>query len=385
MNILYFYSTMITEVQITCIVLMGLITLFLVFSLPRYTIAGKVLDFARKLLAVGTFLVMIHFIFQYVLHKAENDIEDIRSMANMLFGIPITYFVDMSYLYLLRKGRILKLEWTYGPATFFFCLLLFIITLLSKESRLTLPLTNKIAAIIYATVLIFYCMLQLWEYFKIRRALRTENDPSQKALLRWTQYSMFTLIVIGLGFPFMTFNSNLLMRSFYGILSISSAFFYILCFIGYSLNYTTKTILSPIRAEEYEAKKKKEQQINDKKMEVMVSVADEFIKSEYYLQAGITIKDVAVRMGISCNMLKVWLHSTKYEKFNNWITYLRIEKSKELLLNNPYLNSEEIAEQCGFCDRQYFQQLFKKQEGISPYKWIKERQFPDLQNEKEED
>ena len=383
MNISYFYSTMITEVQITCIVLMGLITLFLVFSLPRNTTAGKVLDSARKLLAGGTFLVMIHFIFQYTLHKAENDIEDIRTMANMLFGIPISYLVDMSYLYLLRKGKLQKLEWGYGPATFLFSLLLFILALLGKDSHLTLPFANQIAAIVYATVLIYYCLLQLLEYFRIRHAIRTNQDHSQKALLKWTKYSMFTLIIIGLGFPFMTFNSNLLMRSFYGILSISSAFFYTLCFIGYSLNYTTKTNLSPICEEENEAKKKKEQ-MDDRRMEVMGSVADDFIKSEYYLQAGITIKDAAVHMGISCNMLKVWLHSTKYEKFNNWITHLRIEKSKELLLNSPYLNSEEIAEQCGFCDRQYFQQLFKKQEGISPYKWLKERQFPDIHSERKE-
>ena len=373
----YFYSTMITEVQITCIVLMGLITLFLAFSLHRYTANEKVINNARKLLTGGTILVMIHFTFQYILHKNENNVEDTRTMFNMIFGIPITYFVDLSYLYLQREGRIQKIEWLYGPSVFFLSILILAIALLSKQTEVTLPFANKITAIIYSTVLIYYGALQLFEYFKIRRTLGNDHTHYLRTLLKWTKFSMFTVIVVSLGFPFMTFNTNLLMRSLYGILSISSAFFYILCFIGFCLNYSIKTnVAFAISKAE---KEEKGQTATDQKTELMASIAEDFVRSGYYLQAGITVKDVAIRMGVSCNMLKSWLHSTEYDKFNTWITYLRIEKSKELLVNNPYLNSEEIAEQCGFCDRQYFQQLFKKQEGVSPYKWLKEKQLSNLQ------
>ena len=77
-------------------------------------------------------------------------------------------------------------------------------------------------------------------------------------------------------------------------------------------------------------------------------------------------------MDIPTNRLKVWLQGTEYEKFSNWITFLRIDKAKELMLQNPESNIEEIAEQCGFCDRPYFSRQFTKQEGISPSKWTKE-------------
>ena len=375
---------MITEVQITYIILMGLITLFLTFSLPRYTASEKVLDDARKLLAGGTLLVMIHFIFQYILHKRENNVEDIRTVFNMIFGIPITYLVNISYLYLQRKGQIKRIEWFFGPATFVLNILIFIIALSGSNSQVTIPFANKITAIIYSSVIIYYCVLQLLEYLKIKHSIEENKDLSQKTLIKWTKYSMFSVVIIGFGFPFMTFNTNLMMRSFYGVLSISSAFFYILCFIGYCLNYNFKTNLVTTAPNPVKTVPEKEQPTEIQRTDLIETIADDFVKSGYYLQTGITVKDVAVQMGISCNMLKTWLHTTKFEKFSNWITFLRIEKSKELLLNNPYLNSEEIAEQCGFCDRQYFQQLFKKQEGVSPCRWLKEKQTAEIQATKME-
>ncbi len=48
-----------------------------------------------------------------------------------------------------------------------------------------------------------------------------------------------------------------------------------------------------------------------------------------------------------------------------YITQLRVEKAKELLITNRYKVSE-IAEMCGFENVYYFSNVFKKQVGVSP-------------------
>jgi two-component system response regulator YesN len=51
--------------------------------------------------------------------------------------------------------------------------------------------------------------------------------------------------------------------------------------------------------------------------------------------------------------------------FSDYLTRIRIEKSK-LLLVNPYLRIAQIAEQVGYPDEKYFSKVFKKMTGRSP-------------------
>lgn len=55
---------MLTEVQISCTVLMTLMSFILMFTLPRYIIMDKVYNYARKLLICGSILVAAHFTIQ---------------------------------------------------------------------------------------------------------------------------------------------------------------------------------------------------------------------------------------------------------------------------------------------------------------------------------
>ena len=51
--------------------------------------------------------------------------------------------------------------------------------------------------------------------------------------------------------------------------------------------------------------------------------------------------------------------------FNEYISTIRIEYAKELLLTtNQKVN--EIAEECGFSSASYFNVVFRKQVGVSP-------------------
>ena len=62
-------NLLISEVQITCLVLIGMITLFLSFVIDRYTVVGKHYTCTRKILTLATFLVTVHFTVQYWLYK----------------------------------------------------------------------------------------------------------------------------------------------------------------------------------------------------------------------------------------------------------------------------------------------------------------------------
>lgn len=52
--------------------------------------------------------------------------------------------------------------------------------------------------------------------------------------------------------------------------------------------------------------------------------------------------------------------------FNPWLTSLRIDEAKRLLREHPDWSNDTIAQLCGFSSRSYFQNVFRKQTGITP-------------------
>ena len=365
-------DNLITEVHITFIVLMGLATLYLTCVHPILIKENKTYRVSRILLAIGTFSIVLHFIVQYAIHKRLDDPAELRTQINLVFGIPIAYFFNLSFLYLFRQKEIGRAVWYYAPMM----LILAIITLL-------LPTKDHIPTILiwcmYASTLVYYALMMLLYYLRDKKAGMIENEPlALKPFLQMTRRSLFIMVIMTFTFPLMTFSPNLFYRSLCGLLSLSICTF---CILGFTFlgikGYNTigeDESQADLKNQTDAAKKERLQMsMSTERRERMDKAVEEFIQGEHYLQASITLKEAADLMNVSCNMLQIWLKSTEYQKFNNWITTLRIEKSKELILKYPEMTNEEIAERCGFCDRQYFSRQFSKQEGVTPSKWLKDR------------
>jgi two-component system, response regulator YesN len=91
--------------------------------------------------------------------------------------------------------------------------------------------------------------------------------------------------------------------------------------------------------------------------------ADEFIRKNYTCDLSVGV--VAEHVGKTPNYFS---HLFKREfgiSFKEYVTRLRIDKAKELILNTNEL-IYEIGGKVGFCDYTYFTQVFKKMEGFSP-------------------
>ena len=346
---------------------MGLISLFLTFAISRYTVVGKVYDHARIILTWGTFMVMIHFIVQYILHKyAPSDEECLRTIVNLSFGIPLSYFFNMSNYYLLRKGKVEKIMWLTAPV----CFGLSVIILVSGFISGYLDIAVKLMSVIYAFTLIYYAVAQVKQYRCVMCSIHSGEDVSLYPYIKWIRCSLFLMIGIPFGFPIMTFNTDLLMRSLYGILSISIGFFYVLSFMGYGLNGNSKSE----KVTEGEVKRsavKRTTVVADEKQELIKQKIEQFVKNESFIRNGITQKEAADEMGITVYRLKQWLGNSEFETFSRWIVYLRLKKSMTMLKEYPNLTSDEVADRCGFCDRQYFQRSFRKWMGVTPSQWVK--------------
>ena len=52
-----------------------------------------------------------------------------------------------------------------------------------------------------------------------------------------------------------------------------------------------------------------------------------------------------------------------------YLTALRINQAKMLLMDSSFVSIADVAEKCGFHDSFYFSNCFRKSEGISPIRF----------------
>ncbi len=101
------------------------------------------------------------------------------------------------------------------------------------------------------------------------------------------------------------------------------------------------------------------------------SVLDDIL---YYIdhnyQTNIKLESIAPLFGYNSAYLGKIFNKTVGESFNSYVDHMRIEHSKELLLENK-LKVYEIAEQVGYKNVDYFHKKFKKYVGESPAEFRK--------------
>jgi len=87
---------------------------------------------------------------------------------------------------------------------------------------------------------------------------------------------------------------------------------------------------------------------------------------EKNLSSDISLTEIAQVIGVTpshlCRMFKKCYNMSVFQ----FLTNMRIQKSKQLLTQHPGMKIKEISKKAGYNDASYFSMVFKKLEGITP-------------------
>lgn len=91
-----------------------------------------------------------------------------------------------------------------------------------------------------------------------------------------------------------------------------------------------------------------------------------------FTQNDISLGTVAEAVGVSANHLSRLFSSSTGSTFIEFLTEVRMEKAKDMLLTTEAPGSE-IALDVGYSDPHYFYYIFKKTQGMTPKEFRQER------------
>ncbi|MFZ5968489.1 MAG: response regulator [Bacillota bacterium] len=95
----------------------------------------------------------------------------------------------------------------------------------------------------------------------------------------------------------------------------------------------------------------------------LISQAIKYIHEKYH--ENISLDDVAKEMNMSYHYFSKFFKESVGKNFVDYLTDLRIEKSKEML-KDPAISVKEICYEIGYSDPNYFSKIFKKVTGMTP-------------------
>ena len=109
--------------------------------------------------------------------------------------------------------------------------------------------------------------------------------------------------------------------------------------------------------------------ITEQEMNKIQHALDKWVKEKRYREYDKTREQIAKELKTTKEMLHMFFVTRMSVDFKTWRTRLRIEEAKVLLLENPEMSINIVAELSGFSDRSNFHRQFTKIVGCSPKQW----------------
>ncbi len=332
---------------------------------------------SRQIMGIAMLLLSanysVHFFFGIRFKNADSAILMNMStyfLCYSLFSSALIMLLDRFYI---TKRRV----WTH-------IILWIIFSTLSGVVLLLLPsgIMQKFSLFALAAwLVVFGVVLARRVIIAYRRAIRIFNETQADdigAYIEWLSIFTYWALIFGVGCGLLTF----LPDEYVFIWILSSIPFYSYLFYSYQ-NYllfyeqVENAFEQDIQSEEelltnseteHEIVSEKEV---PKSYTEFIERVDNWIKTDGYVQQGLTIKELSEILYTNRTYLSAYIKTTYKMTFREWITSLRLEYAKNILKEHPEINIQKLAESSGFLSQSNFIKLFSEKEGCTPAKWKK--------------
>ena len=370
------------QMQFTAIVLMILLMLKLLM-LPVRVTTNAIVNRSRCLMTVGMVLIAVQFLLQYSLRLRAMGVTQ-AVMFNLALFVPASWVLSLAILYLQRQGRVNVLDRWLGFVTW-----MMVLVVLGVAAAIDgQPLLSDTPELHKAEIIASGCFMMMvayyvWRHLKnlkaMRQALDNYYDRDMDGLLHWMRMSVIILPVMGLMVPLLIFVQSPLLAVF-ALLFFAGIFYLIDSFCSYAVSSAPMKVQEAESSEESREKSEKianaaecvDCSASGLSLEATQRVehaVSEWLNKGCHLQTGMKLPTAAEGIGVPQYLLTAWLRQQNL-KYAEWLTNLRIEEAKRILVEHPDWSNEAIAQQCGFADRSYFQKKFKEKTGLSPADFI---------------
>ena len=225
-------------------------------------------------------------------------------------------------------------------------------------------------------VSVFYCI-----YMIIQEMIRRKNMLETMAatdLLPYVRYSRASVIILWLAvlaMPVAIFSTTLLY--IVGPAVLLALLFFNLTFIALGSSYIpTEELLDKEeenqRSGEENQRNEEEkhlQQLSEERRNFIQNRLDQWCMDLGYKDCNVNMLTLSRTLCVSKNELSLFFDQCLHSNFRIWLSEIRLNAAKKMMLEYPDYSNDIISAECGFSCRTHLYRIFKTKEGCSPTEW----------------
>ncbi len=369
--------------QFACFIFMLINALILGITHLHMKWVNRRYEWSRWLILAGMLGLAIQYLLQMLLgFRAKSD--DLGAVFNILVYTPCFTTISMGIYnieatHVNRRKMNIVCTCIYAAIIAVFCI--------GYSNSGSLNIGNWL----YAMLVLFganvaYCIYMIMiEMRKRKKMLELMTGDEMLPYVRYARASIFALFFSTLTMPFAILSTTLLY--IIGPLALLSILFFNLSFVAMGFNYVPTEELLDKEEEESAAladeitessngqdaesadSKETLPSFSQERQAAIKEKLDKWCEELGYKDTTVNMFTLSRSLNISKNELSRYFTSCLNSTFRIWLSEVRFEAAKKMMLDYPDYNNDIISAECGFSSRSYLYRIFKEKEGCSPTVW----------------
>lgn len=349
---------------------------FLVARLPEKPIYENYRH-SRRIMGAAMLLLSANYA-AHMLLQLRFSHPDIAICMNLSTYYLAAWLFSSALISLLKKGYTTRYRWALHISSWLtFTAISGLVLLAMNEGR-----SKVIGMLILAAWFLIYAFnlarTLLQTYHRAVKVVDDYHSDHISAYIKWLSVFTYWAVIYGIGCGILTFIPDRFV--YLWILSSIPFYIYLYCsYMNYLLFYEQIETILEIQEEAQENEIAAADGEERKAPPYYISIEKnltQWISHNGFTHPGLTIEDLAVEIGTNRTYLSGYIKSTYDTTFRDWISEMRLEYAKTMMLNHPELTIAVVSESSGFLSLSYFTRIFTEKEECSPAKWRKSR-LPD--------
>ena len=354
--------------QFACFIFMLVNAFFVALSHLHVRWESKRYERSRWMIVVALIGLAIQYAVQMVFgFRAMHD--DLGAVVNILIYTPCFSLISLGIYNIettssnLRK-MILMCSGIYAAIIVVFCVGISLHQSLYIREGLYLMLALFCISVIYCISMI------LREMIRRKNMLETMAATDMLPYVRYSRASVIILWLAILAMPVAIFSTTLLY--IVGPAVLLALLFFNLTFIALGNSYIpTEELLD--KEEKIQrcggGREKPLQQLSEERRNFIQNSLDQWCMDLGYKDCNVNMLTLSRTLCISKNELSLFFDQCLHSNFRIWLSEIRLNAAKKMMLEYPDYSNDIISAECGFSCRTHLYRIFKTKEGCSPTEW----------------
>lgn len=343
---------------------------------------SRIYERSRWMLFAAMSLFTLHFFLQMRFGFRATS-ADIGALVNFVFYAPVGFLTSMSQLNLEYSGRNIRHYWAVSAVGYGVMLA---VIAFGRWRHGSWHIGEELYAVdvIYITIILLFIFLPAKELHSIYQRIDEEAGNSAETYLRCMRVgSMLLYIVVALTQFFLINTTAILVI---GPIALMTFSYFVVSFValGYNISQVADIIEDEALASSYPpavgAVTAMEGQTGDSshviapdQVEHITRALDRWKAEGGMRDSNASMVSLARRIGVERRVLTDYLSMQHGCTFRIWLSNLRMEEAKRLLLEHEEYSNEVIAFECGFSSASQLYRVFKTATGSTPREWYEKQ------------